>query len=261
MRDAQQTGVAYGRYDLDWLISTATVGRREDGQLVVGFDRRKAPRVLEQLLVARRALYDTVYQHKTVRSAEGMIGLLLRRLRDVASDGPGWLSDQPYFEPYRDVLQGKALSPEALMALDDYSLWGLIMYVAARRDADETAADLARRIVARDLFKQVPVDSDSLTQFLVADDGRQRLYHAIASDCPGDSRYYVHVDRAFFDMFSDDRESEAYLVEQSRGSFVGRAAPARDHPELRALHVAAGETTRLFVPREALAAASRVLGV
>jgi len=96
MRDAQQTGVAYGRYDLDWLISTATVGRREDGQLVVGFDRRKAPRVLEQLLVARRALYDTVYQHKTVRSAEGMIGLLLRRLRDVASDGPGWLSDQPY---------------------------------------------------------------------------------------------------------------------------------------------------------------------
>jgi hypothetical protein len=68
-RDALMTGVAYGRYDIDWLISTATVGVRageERRHLVVGFDSRKAVRVIEQFVVARRALYDTVYRHKTV---------------------------------------------------------------------------------------------------------------------------------------------------------------------------------------------------
>jgi HD superfamily phosphohydrolase len=60
LRDAYQTGVAHGRYDLDWLVSTATVGNRSDGRPVVGFDSLKAPRVVEQLLIARRALYDNV---------------------------------------------------------------------------------------------------------------------------------------------------------------------------------------------------------
>src|ERR1044071_5263979 len=62
-RDAHQTGVAYGRYDLDWLISTATIGEAGDstfGGVVVGFEERKAIRVVEQFLIARRAMYDTV---------------------------------------------------------------------------------------------------------------------------------------------------------------------------------------------------------
>lgn len=71
LRDAHQTGVAYGRYDLNWLVSTATVGFTAENKLVAGFDRQKAPPVVEQLLIARRALYDTVYFHRTVRGAEG----------------------------------------------------------------------------------------------------------------------------------------------------------------------------------------------
>lgn len=37
-RDTHQTGVAYGRYDLDWLVSTFTVGATAEKKLVVGFD-------------------------------------------------------------------------------------------------------------------------------------------------------------------------------------------------------------------------------
>jgi HD superfamily phosphohydrolase len=79
--------------------------------------------VVEQLLIARRALYDTVYYHKTVRSAEGMIGLLLKRLKDAVSE-KGWLeANLRLFEPFRKVIEGKPLSPSEILGLDDYSLW------------------------------------------------------------------------------------------------------------------------------------------
>jgi uncharacterized protein len=67
--------------------------------------------VVEQLLIARRALYDTVYYHKTVRSAEGMIGLLLKHLKDAVSE-KGWLeANLRLFEPFRKVIEGKPLTP------------------------------------------------------------------------------------------------------------------------------------------------------
>ena len=40
-RDTNQTGVAYGRFDLDWLISTCTVGKTEGGDLVASASTRR----------------------------------------------------------------------------------------------------------------------------------------------------------------------------------------------------------------------------
>jgi len=51
LRDAHQSGVSHGRYDLKWLVSTTTVGKTSNNQLVAGFDKRKAPRVIEQFLI------------------------------------------------------------------------------------------------------------------------------------------------------------------------------------------------------------------
>jgi HD superfamily phosphohydrolase len=76
-RDGMHCGVAYGGYDLNWLISTCTVGRTNTNELMVGFDRGKSLRAIEQFLIARRALYETAYHHRTVRAAEGMVALFI----------------------------------------------------------------------------------------------------------------------------------------------------------------------------------------
>src|SRR5260370_777251 len=81
LRDAFQCGVAYGRYDVAWLISTCTLGQTAADRWVVGWDRRKALSIVEQLLIAREALYHTAYWHKTVVSAEVMVGRFLRPYR------------------------------------------------------------------------------------------------------------------------------------------------------------------------------------
>ena len=113
LRDTYQSGVAYGRYDLNWLVSTCTVGMTEYDQLVTGFDRRKSIRVIEQFLIARHALYETVYYHKTVHAAEGMVASFLRRVRDVVKDG-GMLPAQTMLRPYFEVMAGEALEQRKL---------------------------------------------------------------------------------------------------------------------------------------------------
>jgi HD superfamily phosphohydrolase len=86
LRDAIQTGVAYGRYDIDWLVSALTIGFHRS-KPVIGFDIGKGPRAVEQFLGARRALHDTVYFHKAVRSAEGMVGRLLELIQEEIKAG------------------------------------------------------------------------------------------------------------------------------------------------------------------------------
>jgi hypothetical protein len=252
MRDARQTGVAYGRYDLNWLISTVTVGRTQNNKLVVGFDKRKAPRVIEQFLVARRALYETVYYHKTVRSAEGMIGLLLRRLKVVVTD-KGWLfGGMSLFDPYKKIVSNTSLEPNDVLGLDDYSLWVLIQQLASRPKDDVTLADLARRIVSRDLFKIVPCAQGKLEEFIQKHDARDLLYEAVSQFVPGDKSYYVHLDNAVIKMFCEDDAEAAYFVDVDDESRP--AIPIREHAELRPHWRDPHKLVRLYVPREAVAA-------
>lgn len=256
-RDARQTGVAYGRYDLNWLISTVTVGKTSAGNLVVGFDKRKAPRVAEQFLVARRALYDTVYFHKTVRSAEGMIGLLLKRLKGVVRE-KGWIvGDTGLFAPFRKVIEGTPLRTHELLGLDDYSLWVLTQQLSTLTNYDTTVADLTRRIITRDLFKLVPCSQGRLTEFLSRQENYAKLYNAVAPFVPGGSDYYVHIDHANFRMFCERPEECAYFVD---GDSESRdAEQIRNHPQLRAHWEEPQRTTRLFAPREAVDAIARMI--
>ena len=133
------------------------------GTPVIGFDSVKAPRVVEQLLIARRALYDTVYHHPGVRSAEGMVGLLFARLKKkhravLPEVGEG-------FAELKKAIKGETLALSEFLALDDHNLWVFVQRVAAT-SADAVAADLARRILDRELFKPVPMVGDRLQQFM-----------------------------------------------------------------------------------------------
>jgi hypothetical protein len=247
-RDAHQSGVSHGRYDLNWLISTTTVGTTSEGQLVAGFDIRKAPRVVEQFLIARRALYETVYYHKTVRSAEGMVGLLLKRLKQVTKEH-GWiLSDQTFFSSFKKAIEGSPMEPREILQLDDYGLWGLIQHLSNKEGVDATLADLARRIIARDLFKVVPCPQPKVEEFIQDAENHRRMQEVVGKFCPGDPKYYIHVDHAPFEMFYADGGERSYFIDLEKKDRP--ATPIRDHPQFRTHYLESERTVRLYVPRE-----------
>jgi HD superfamily phosphohydrolase len=240
-RDTLNTGVAYGRYDLDWLISTCTLGRTaQSEQWVVGFDGRKALRVVEQFLIARQAMYDTVYHHKTVRCIEGMVATLLKRLKELVALGAR-PSVVEILEPTMRILSGEVLAPPDLLKLDDFSVFVLIDTVAQGAFRDDTAQDLARRLQARELFKLVPVSSDDVTNFFASRGNAERLYDAVKRFVPGDAEYYVLVDRTRFSMMSRVPERQAMLVDGNRN-----ASPCDDHEALAAYRQRESTRLRLF---------------
>jgi len=226
-RDTFQTGVGYGRYDLEWLISTCSIGLTVSDQhkeWVVGFDARKAIRVVEQFLIARRALYETVYYHKTVRCAEGMMALFLRRLKVVIRDGTKLL-DSRIFAPLIDVINGKAVGQRDLLSLDDSIIHLAIEMVALSDVKDETVRDLARRVRERDLFKMVPVSEQALDKFITDGNWQKKLCETIKPYARGDSEYYFHLDTRRFRVMSKKPREKVFLTKPNRD-----AEPAMDHP-------------------------------
>lgn len=252
-RDTQQCGVAYGNYDLDWLISTSLVGRGPDGRLVVGFDRKKSLRVVEHFLMARRALYDNVYHHKSVHCAEGMVSLFLRRLKSVIHQYPK-LHGEGFVRPLVKMISGATVGPEELLSLDDFSLVVLVNTVSKTEKMDRTAADLGRRILERDLLKLVPCSSQRIREFLMTPDAFQLIYDTIRPYCLGDPRDYLYVDKYAFTMLSANPDECSFFIDDDL-----KATRIREHESLRLYWTEKEDYIRLFTISEARGAVASLI--
>ena len=254
-RDTHHTGVAYGRYDLGWLISTCTLGRHpHNGEWCVGFDSQKAIRVIEQFLIARHAMYDTVYHHRTVRCLEGMVSRLLNRLKANATN-IGVALEQDLLHSTTKLLKGEVLTPEEFLGLDDFSVFVLIDKVANGLFKDAVATDLAKRIQSRTLFKQVPIESDHLqTFFREKEDAYPRIDAAIRPFVISDPKYYRLIDTAKLETLSGKSKDAFMLVDKQAKATFGS-----DHTVFQRYRSDKGESVRLFVIREAVEAVTKVI--
>lgn len=106
----------------------------------------------------------------------------------------------------------------------------------------------ANRIIARDLFKRVPLTSDVVNTYLRQPYSHERLYEAINPYCVGESEYYLVVDTARFSMLSDRPDSRTYIIQD------GKAVSANEHDVLQSYRTVSPETVRLFTIREAVPA-------
>jgi HD superfamily phosphohydrolase len=252
LRDAHGSGVAYGRYDLDWLVSTITVGTDPANDApVLGFDLHKAPRVVEQLLIARRALYDTVYHHRAVRSAEGMVGLLLRRTHELAALDRNFLLRIHGFDVLVKAIAGDALTTEEILELDDDSLWVFVRRL--QTDVDDAAVNsLAMRVLQRDLFKPVPVSPRRLDQLITSEyeETMNKVERVLAAHGYPEPAWFRFVDHAYFSFFHTRVGEESWFIDTRDSRRRGQPIPMHEalihHP-----HEERVQRT-LYVPREAV---------
>lgn len=264
-RDALHSGVEHGDFKIDWLISTVTIGF-DHGKPVIGFDRIKAFRAVEQFLIARRALYDTVYQHRTVRSAEGMFALLLKRLRFLVEEGQApSFANRGVARPFLRLFGDGVLGPADLIDLDDDRLWVLVHNLATQDRGDKVIRDLARRLISRDLFKQVPIESDDARELNKHNSTRVTDLEDVLRKALGcaDPKFYFHIDSHKLNLL--EKRSKAGDAYDRCARFIhvgddGRPAELVRDTEL----VSYGKKTeeeRLFVPEAALRPVKELFGV
>lgn len=173
-RDNLVTGVKHGVFDLERLIHVLRINTKTDR--VVLADKGVHP--VEKYLQARYHMYRQVYQHKTVVAAEAMLTALLRRVADLlggvvprAGRLPAGLAGLtlPPLVPKLLAGRGKGMTVAEYTRLDDPMMYYAISELQGA--PDPVAADLARRLLGRGLFKAIEVDARAV---LAAEQPRRR---------------------------------------------------------------------------------------
>ena len=149
LRDSLMTGAKYGVYDLEWIIKSIEINEKDD-HLYISAPGKYA---VEDYLQARYYMYRQVYFHRTLRSAEAVLRVLLKRALHLYKDGDVWNERDT---PMQKILAGEKLNLREHLALDDTD----VMFSIKRwqHSDDKILSDLASRFLNRRLFKAFDLD-------------------------------------------------------------------------------------------------------
>jgi hypothetical protein len=158
-------------------------------------------------------MYAQVYYHKTVRAAEWMFILAMRRFADLARAG----REPPGLPLAARQARGEALSVAEYLGLDDARLTCALEDWS--RCADPVLGDLSRRFLARRLFKTVEVADAA------AAEGHAAALAGAAAEVFGEGgASYWAVDRARWQGYDPRPGEEIYVVGHPRHGtlYLGR---------------------------------------
>ncbi|MBM5789469.1 HD domain-containing protein [Candidatus Parcubacteria bacterium] len=183
LRDSYYCGVAYGQYDLDWLISALSVAEH-DGRLIVALSENGV-RAYEDFLLARYHMIDQVYYHKT---KAGFAHYLEEAIRQNEIDLT--IPTDPY--AYAQLRDGAVIER---------------LFEAARDPANYWASHLIRRVPAKRILRlhaDHPDDAQTLERLKAFCD-EQRLgwfVHAVSNQLTN------------FDQGESERATMLYVCKQ-----------------------------------------------
>ena len=153
LRDSHMTGVAYGNYDLDWLLRSLAFAKLEGtDEWVLAIEGRKGLPPIEGFFLARHFMYQQVYHHKATRGAECLVRGIFKRAAELVREGA---TPEHTPEAIARAVVGDPPSVEAYIALDDARLEHCLS--CWEKGSDAVLADLAGRFRARALPKTVPM--------------------------------------------------------------------------------------------------------
>ena len=204
LRDSLMTGAKYGVYDLEWIIKSVEIDTANDRLYVSA----RGLYAVEAYLQARYYMFRQVYFHRTLRSAEAVLRVLIRRALDVFGKGePIW---NALGNPFEKILRGEKLDLREHLALDDTDV---IFHIKQwLRSNDLILSDLSDRFLNRKLFKAFDLDMPeagraefvSQARNIVANAGYDPQYYFI-EDGTGDVPYY------FYTHDTDDPKNLIYV--------------------------------------------------
>ena len=183
LRDSLMTGAKYGIFDLEWIIKSIEINEADDHLYV------SAPGIyaVEDYLQARYYMYRQVYFHRTLRSAEAVLRVLLRRAVELFKNGGDvWRADN---SPMKKVLAGEKLDLIEHLELDDADI--LFSIKRWQHSSDHVLSDLAQRFLARRLFKAFDLDMPEEDRMDFIIESRK-----VVADSGFDPDYYFVEDKA-----------------------------------------------------------------
>ena len=186
---------------------------------------------VEQYLFGRFYMYAQVYYHKTVRAAEWMFLLAMRRFAELARSGrpPAGLPTAAR------LARGEAVSVGEYLDLDDAHVHCALDAWArggAAAQGDAVLTDLSARLVARRLFKTVEAGDDPA----IADRLAPRLVEAGRAELGEGADGYWAIDRAERLGYDPRAGAELFVVGHPRLGTVDLGRLVEELPLGRPTH-------------------------
>lgn len=183
LRDSLMTGAKYGVFDLEWIIKSIEIDPENDRLYI------SAPGVfsVEDYLQARYYMYRQVYFHRTLRAAEALLRVTMKRAMAVFAEGGDVGFDAG--SPMNKVLAGEQLNLAEHLDLDDADV--LYAIKRWRHSSDKILADLSQRFLDRQLFKAFDLDMAESSRAEFISTARR-----IVADAGFDPEFYFYEDRA-----------------------------------------------------------------
>jgi HD superfamily phosphohydrolase len=150
-RDSHFLGVQYGRIEADRIIANFEIGALPNGHTVLAIREEALPAV-EHYLFGRHQAYKMAL-HALDKASEALLKKLLERFKWVMIHH-GSTGGRAADELYRLMVDGKSLSIQSYLRLDDCYLWEVI-HSWANHATDPLLKTLAQRMLHHDLFKFV----------------------------------------------------------------------------------------------------------
>ena len=192
LRDSLMTGAKYGIYDLEWIIKSIEINRDADHLYVSA----RGIYAVEDYLQARYYMFRQVYFHRTLRSAESVLRMLLKRAIELFRSGSAiWFASGTAFEK---ILNGERLTLDEHLCVDDSDV---LFHIKQWQNVDDPVlSDLAKRFLHRRLFKAFDLDMPEGERSSFIDDAKRLIeregfdpdYYFI-DDNGGDAPYFFYT--------------------------------------------------------------------
>lgn len=149
LRDAYFTGTSYGNFDLERILRTMRV---KDSKIVM---KESGIHTVEDYIMARYHMYWQVYFHPVTRSYEAILHSIFKRLKDLYERDPFKLDHIRMFQPF---LKQQDTVEDHFKMDESAALYG---FTLLSESDDPIAADLARRLLNRDLFEYETISDEN----------------------------------------------------------------------------------------------------
>jgi HD superfamily phosphohydrolase len=231
-RDCFFTGVIEGSVGSERIISMLNV---VDDTLVVD---EKGIYSLEKFLIARRLMYWQVYMHKTVISCESLLVNILRRAKELASQGVDlYATPSLRFFLYNeigknDLVEENKFTPGMIASnftkLDDSDVLISAKYWAD--SSDKVLSDLSRRLMKRDLFAVELQDSPFSTARVSELSSRAEELLNIGRE---NEDYYVFTNSISIMAYSPEGSEVKILLKNGKTADISNVSDMFDHKFLK----------------------------
>lgn len=187
LRDSYMSGVAYGQYDLPWLIQALGFGTLE-GKAQVVIEGRKGLPPVESFFLARHYMYEQVYHHKATRAAEALLRAIFQRVK-ILSHTKQALNHVPHA-----WLNLEEVGLSHYLELDDNRL--MVTLAEWSKEGDQELSQMCAALLRRELLKTLPLPVfDGPTTARLLEEAqtlavtKQEFASCVSLDCASDVPY------------------------------------------------------------------------